>query len=73
MIEAMRAGKIAGAALDVHPVEPGGNGDYSSSDLNPWAADLRSLKNIIFTPQIGGRTEEAQIAIGVEVGESLVR
>ena len=73
LIEAMRAGKIAGAALDVYPAEPGGNGYYFLNDLNPWAEDLRSLKNIILTPHIGGSTEEAQSAIGIEVGESLVR
>lgn len=73
LIDAMRAGKVAGAALDVYPAEPGGNGDYFMNDLNPWAEDLRSLKNIILTPHIGGSTEEAQSAIGIEVGEALVR
>lgn len=73
LIDASRAGKLSGAALDVYPAEPGGNGDYFSNDLNPWAEDLRSLKNIILTPHIGGSTEEAQSAIGIEVGEALVR
>ena len=73
LIDAMRAGKIAGAALDVYPAEPGGNGDYFTNDLNPWAEDLRGLKNIILTPHIGGSTEEAQSAIGIEVSEALVR
>lgn len=73
LIDVMRAGKIAGAALDVYPAEPGGNGDYFTNDLNPWAEDLRSLKNIILTPHIGGSTEEAQSAIGIEVSEALVR
>ena len=73
LINAMRSGKIAGAALDVYPSEPAGNGDYFTNDLNSWAADLRSLKNIILTPHIGGSTEEAQSAIGVEVSEALVR
>lgn len=66
LINASRNGKIAGAALDVYPSEPGGNGDYFTTDLNAWAEDLRSLKNIILTPHIGGSTEEAQRAIGVE-------
>lgn len=66
LINAMRSGKIGGAALDVYPSEPGGNGDYFTNNLNPWAEDLRSLKNIILTPHIGGSTEEAQRAIGVE-------
>lgn len=73
LIDAVRAGKVAGAALDVYPAEPGGNGDYFSNDLNPWAEDLRGLKNIILTPHIGGSTEEAQSAIGIEVAEALVR
>ncbi len=73
LIDAMRTGKVAGAALDVYPTEPGGNGDYFLKNLNSWAEDLRSLKNIILTPHIGGSTEEAQIAIGIEVSKALVR
>ncbi|MCJ1486014.1 hypothetical protein MMC06_006190 [Schaereria dolodes] len=73
LINAMRTGKIAGAALDVYPSEPGGNGDYFHNELNAWTEDLRGLNNIILTPHVGGSTEEAQSAIGVEVGEALVR
>ncbi|KAL8814785.1 MAG: hypothetical protein Q9223_006019 [Gallowayella weberi] len=73
LIDAMRSGKVAGAALDVYPAEPGGNGDYFTNDLNLWTENLRSLKNIILTPHIGGSTEEAQKAIGIEVSEALVR
>lgn len=73
LIEASRAGKVAGAALDVYPNEPAGNGDYFQNDLNTWAKDLRSLKNIILTPHIGGSTEEAQSAIGIEVAQALVK
>ena len=73
LINASRTGKIAGAALDVYPAEPAGNGDYFSNDLNAWVEDLRSLKNIILTPHIGGSTEEAQHAIGIEVSDALIR
>ncbi|EAQ86537.1 conserved hypothetical protein [Chaetomium globosum CBS 148.51] len=73
LIKAMRAGKVAGAALDVYPNEPAANGDYFVNNLNTWAEDLRGLNNIILTPHIGGSTEEAQRAIGVEVADSLVR
>ncbi|KAK2871565.1 D-3-phosphoglycerate dehydrogenase 2 [Arthroderma sp. PD_2] len=73
LVQAMRTGKIAGAALDVYPSEPAGNGDYYNKDLAPWAADLRGLKNVILTPHIGGSTEEAQSAIGIEVGQALIR
>lgn len=66
LINAMRNGKVAGAAIDVFPHEPVANGPYFNAELNQWAEDLRSLKNIILTPHIGGSTEEAQRAIGVE-------
>lgn len=73
LIHAMRSGKVAGAALDVYPNEPAGNGDYFNNDLNTWGTDIRALKNLILTPHIGGSTEEAQSAIGIEVGQALVR
>lgn len=73
LIEAMRNGKIAGAALDVYPNEPAGNGDYFNAELNAWTKDLRGLRNLILTPHIGGSTEEAQSAIGVEVSNALVK
>ena len=66
LIGAMSSGKIAGAALDVYPNEPAANGDYFNNDLNNWGEQLRALKNLILTPHIGGSTEEAQRAIGVE-------
>ncbi|TQS37000.1 hypothetical protein Golomagni_02539 [Golovinomyces magnicellulatus] len=66
LVFAMKSGKIAGAALDVYPSEPGANGSFFNNSLNEWAEELRSLKNIILTPHIGGSTEEAQYAIGVE-------
>lgn len=69
----MQCGRIAGAAIDVYPNEPAANGKFFNNSLNEWAEDLRSLKNLILTPHIGGSTEEAQSAIGIEVGEALVR
>lgn len=71
LANAMKSGKIAGAALDVYPNEPAGNGPYFNNELNSWAEDLRSVKNLILSPHIGGSTEEAQSAIGVEVAEAL--
>ncbi|KAG5992199.1 D-3-phosphoglycerate dehydrogenase 2 [Claviceps spartinae] len=73
LVEALRSGKVAGTALDVYPNEPAANGDYFTNNLNNWAEDLRSLNNVILTPHIGGSTEEAQRAIGVEVADALVR
>jgi D-3-phosphoglycerate dehydrogenase len=80
LVDALRSGKLAGAAVDVFPSEPAGNGDYFAAaslvkDGKPatWADDLRSLKNLIMTPHIGGSTEEAQSAIGVEVATALIK
>ena len=73
LIKASHTGRIAGAALDVYPNEPAANGDYFNSQLNSWGDELRNLPNLILTPHIGGSTEEAQRAIGIEVGEALVR
>lgn len=73
LVEASRSGKLAGAAIDVFPHEPAGNGDYFTNDLNSWTKDLVGLKNIILSPHIGGSTEEAQSAIGAEVSTALVR
>ncbi|EER40848.1 D-3-phosphoglycerate dehydrogenase [Histoplasma capsulatum H143] len=64
LIQAMREGKIAELRLMSTP---------TSLRLNRWSADLRALKNLILTPHIGGSTEEAQSAIGIEVAQALVR
>lgn len=63
---ALRSGHVAGAAVDVFPVEPKGNGDLFESPL-------RGLDNVILTPHVGGSTLEAQDNIGVEVAAKLVR
>ena len=55
--EAIRSGHIAGAAVDVFPIEPKGQGDE-------FLSELRGLPNVILTPHIGGSTEEAQQDIG---------
>lgn len=73
LIKATQSGHIAGAALDVFPHEPGANGAPFDDQLNPWASELRALKNIILTPHIGGSTEEAQKMIGEEVSGAVTR
>ncbi|CEP60098.1 uncharacterized protein LALA0_S01e03004g [Lachancea lanzarotensis] len=74
LVEAIKAGKIAGTALDVYPNEPAKNGAGAFNDeLNSWVSELVSLPNVILTPHIGGSTEEAQSAIGIEVASSLTK
>ncbi len=58
-------GHIAGAAVDVFPVEPKGRGDEFQSEL-------RGLPNVILTPHIGGSTEEAQYDIGQFVANKFI-
>ena len=50
-------GHIAGAAVDVFPVEPKKPGEE-------FVSELRGLSNVILTPHVGGSTEEAQQDIG---------
>jgi D-3-phosphoglycerate dehydrogenase len=61
----VETGHIAGAAIDVFPREPKGNGEEFTSEL-------RGLPNVILTPHIGGSTEEAQQDIGDFVSGKLV-
>ncbi len=51
------SGEVAGAAVDVFPVEPKAQGDAFESVL-------RGLDNVILTPHVGGSTQEAQEEIG---------
>jgi D-3-phosphoglycerate dehydrogenase / 2-oxoglutarate reductase len=62
---AVREGHLAGAALDVFPVEPSSNSDRFQSPL-------QGLENVILTPHIGGSTEQAQDRIGREVARKMV-
>ncbi|EPY49956.1 D-3 phosphoglycerate dehydrogenase [Schizosaccharomyces cryophilus OY26] len=74
MVAASKSGKLAGAAIDVYPSEPAGNGKGKfANSLNAWTSELCSCRNIIMTPHIGGSTEEAQYNIGLEVSEALIR
>jgi len=62
--DAVVSGHVAGAAVDVFPVEPLRRGDAFDSPL-------RGLPNVILTPHVGGSTEEAQEDIGRFVGTKL--
>ncbi len=61
---ALLAGDIGGAAIDVFPQEPEKNGDVFSSVL-------QGLPNVLLTPHIGGSTQEAQNNIGLDVSSKL--
>ena len=63
---ALDKGALAGAAVDVFPVEPEKNGDAFTSVL-------QNLPNVILTPHIGGSTEEAQANIGLDVTSKLIK
>lgn len=63
---ALRSGHLAGAAIDVFPLEPKGNDDRFESPLV-------GMDNVILTPHVGGSTLEAQDNIGIEVAAKLLR
>src|SRR5690606_28095599 len=66
LAEALKSGHLAGAAIDVYPREPEGNGQGVESPL-------RGLPNVLLSPHIGGSTQEAQENIGREVGGVLIK
>ena len=61
LYEAIVAGKVAGAALDVFEEEPPANN-------NP----LLQLEQVITTPHLGASTQEAQINVAVQVAEEIM-
>ncbi len=58
--EALTAGRIAGAAIDVYQKEP------------PVDSPLLSAPNTLLTPHLGASTAEAQIAVAEEVAEQIL-
>ncbi|WP_349679840.1 MULTISPECIES: phosphoglycerate dehydrogenase [unclassified Brevundimonas] len=65
LAEAMKSGKLGGAAVDVFPEEPRTNAD-------PFESPLIGLSKVILTPHVGGSTEEAQEAIAEFAAERLL-
>ncbi|MEI8594779.1 phosphoglycerate dehydrogenase [Photobacterium sp. SP02] len=66
LCSALESKHLAGAAIDVFPVEPKTNKDMFESPLTRF-------DNVILTPHIGGSTQEAQQNIGIEVAGKIVK
>jgi len=60
LYDAIKSGRVAGAALDVYEMEP-----------LPKEFPLRDLPQVIMTPHLGASTEEAQENVGIEVAEAI--
>ena len=56
---AIRAGRVAGAALDVFEAEP------------PWGAPVLDLDSVVVTPHLGASTAEAQTAVAVAIAQQV--
>ena len=59
LYDALKSGKLAGAALDVFENEP------------PKGSPLLGLQNTVFTPQLGASTSEAQTTAGLEIAQQV--
>ncbi len=66
LVNALKSGDLLGAAIDVFPSEPGSNQEK-------FISPLQSCPNTLLTPHIAGSTEEAQLNIGLEVAEKLIK
>ncbi|WP_417614676.1 phosphoglycerate dehydrogenase [Oceanisphaera sp.] len=66
LASALSSKHLAGAAIDVFPVEPKSNDEE-------FVSPLREFDNVILTPHIGGSTQEAQENIGYEVSGKLIK
>ena len=62
---ALKSKHLAGAAVDVFPIEP-------SSNAERFVSPLQGLDNVILSPHVGGSTAEAQERIGAEVARKFV-
>ncbi|AEA47528.1 phosphoglycerate dehydrogenase [Archaeoglobus veneficus] len=61
LYDALKEGKLAGAALDVYEKEP-------PDANNP----LFTLENVVTTPHLGASTKEAQISVGMTVANEII-
>ena len=61
LAKAIQAGQVAGAGLDVFESEP-----------PPKDHELFKLPQVILTPHQGASTEEAQVAVAVDVAQSII-
>lgn len=66
LVAALESKHLAGAAIDVFPVEPKANDEE-------FISPLRRFDNVLLTPHVGGSTEEAQQNIGLEVAGKLLK
>jgi D-3-phosphoglycerate dehydrogenase len=60
LIDALRSGQVAAAALDVFEHEP-----------LPADSPLRDAPNLVLTPHLGASTAEAQESVGIEIAQSI--
>lgn len=65
LASALHSGKLAGAYVDVFPVEP-------EKNCKDFSTPLQNCPNTLLSPHIGGSTEEAQTAIADEVASKLI-
>jgi len=65
LVKYINNGKIRGAGIDVFPNEPKSNDER-------FVSALQNLPNVILTPHIGGRSEEAQRDMGEFVPEKII-
>ena len=59
LVAALKAGRIAGAALDVFEREP------------QVSSELLAMENVVLLPHLGSATQETRVAMGLRALENL--
>jgi D-3-phosphoglycerate dehydrogenase len=59
LADALKGGHVASAAIDVFAEEP------------PKNSPLLAIENVVLTPHVGGSTQEAQEAVGVQIAQQV--
>jgi D-3-phosphoglycerate dehydrogenase len=67
LVEALREGKVLGAALDVLPIEK-----FPALEAQPWFKEIATHPNVLLTPHVAGWTVESYFKIANVLADKII-
>lgn len=67
LVEALREGKVLGAALDVLPIEK-----FPALEAQPWFKEITTHPNVLLTPHVAGWTVESYFKIANVLADKII-